>query len=53
MVCTTIKKYFTLTKIKAQEKIAQNTKNLSNRQAQACRILSGRSKYNSDDSISY
>ena len=50
----TIKKYFTLTIIKAQEKIAQNTNNLSNLlQAQACRILSGRSKYNSDDSIFY
>ena len=31
----TIKKSFTLTIIKAQEKIAQNTNNLSNLQAQA------------------
>ena len=51
MVCPTIKMSFALTIIKAQEKIAQNTNNLSNLEAQACRILCGRSKYNSDDSI--
>ena len=37
----TIKKSFTLTLIKAQEKIAQNTSNLSNLQAQAEYYLVG------------
>ena len=38
---TTIKKSFTLTIIKAQEKIAQNTNNLSNLRAQAEYYLVG------------
>ena len=49
-------KSFTLTIVKAQEKIAQNTNNLSNLfhgQAQAEYYLVGRSKYNSDGSIFY
>ena len=44
MVCPTIKKSFTLTIIKAQEKIAQNTNNLSNLfygQAEAKYFLAG------------
>ena len=48
--------YFTLTIIKAQEKIAQNTNNLSNlvhSQAQAEYYLVGPAKYKSDSSIFY
>ena len=52
----TTKKSFTLTIIKAQEKIAQNTNNLSNlvhSQAQAEYYLVGPAKYKSDSSIFY
>ena len=52
----TTKKSFTLTIIKAQEKISQNTNSLSilfHGQAQAEYYLVGPAKYNSDGSIFY